>query len=495
MWNLKVLLTVTIVLGTNITLAQQEDTEHQFRSEAETDEDQEQQAAAALEGEQRDGGLQNTVEHEAEPEQKVEKPAAVSDNDPGAEDIEAEQEQKSEEKNKTVSTDQGDGEDSDLIAALKEGAEFKVGARIYGLWMMTDEPLIPTHEFRVSMARIKFSWIQWKIIEAVLKLDADQLIEDADDAAVLRDLYVRVQPLTWLGAQLGQFKRPFSRVELKSRRRLPVINRGAVNDYIVEHLMYGDRDIGMMLTGRLWEKIKLDYALGLFNGMGMNARELGLSGFKDIAGRLNMKPAKWLSLGISGSLKFIEESDLERFIRFDSFNDLDPDEYPDYVNLDSREATLSAFEAEHTWMTGLSWMTGMDLRLKFGKFSVVADGMLGENWWFKKYPFVYGVSLLLSYKHRLKKGWPLWVEPALMGEVLTLLTDWDQWRNRMWQINPGVNLHVGKYVRVMIGGEFTFTQGSESDIDGARYENLWPNEWPGDWFNSKRLLVQLAFSI
>ncbi len=494
MRKFKALVTFTIVLGTNMALAQQEASEGQVPTGTDVVENQEPKPAAI------------------EPEQKAEKePAAATDKDLGTEEGQAEQEQeqeqeqqqqqqqkqekKSEEESTAPSTEVQDDKESDLIAALKEGAEFKVGARLYGLWMMTDEPLRPTHEFRVSMARIKFSWTQWEIIEAVLKLDADQLIEDADDAVLLRDLYVRVQPLTWLGVQMGQFKRPFSRIEIKSRRRFPVINRGGVNDYVVEHLMYGDRDIGMMLTGRLWEKIKLDYAFGVFNGMGMNTRELGLSGFKDVAGRLDLKPAKWLSLGMSGSFKFIEESDLERFIDIDSFRNLDPDEYPDYVNLDSPEATLSAFEAEHRWMTGLSWMAGMDLGLKFGKFSVVADGMLGENWWFKKYPLVYGVSLVLSYKHRLKKGWPLWVEPALMGEVLAILTDWDQWRNRMWQLSPGINLHVGKYVRVMVGGEFNFAEGSESDIDGARYANLWPNEWPGDWIDSKRLLVQLAFSI
>ena len=251
-----------------------------------------------------------------------------------------------------------------------------------------------------------------------------------------------------------------------------------------------------MLEGRLWEKIKLDYSLGVFNGMGMNARDLGMSGFKDIAGRLDTKPTKWLSLGISASLKFVEESDLEQFIDLERLSDSDPENYPEgYTDPTNPDLTLHEFQVEHGWMTGLAWMGGVDLSLKFGKFTLIADGMLGENWWFEKYPYIYGATLVLSYKHRLKEGWPLWVEPVLAGEVLTMLPDWGSWRNRMWQVAPGINLHVGKYVRLMIGGEFTFAEGTEADIDGSRNAGLWPNEWPGDFVDAKRLLVQLAFSI
>jgi hypothetical protein len=393
----------------------------------------------------------------------------------------------------------GDKEERALGALDKEPG-FKIGARLYGMWMMRDEYLQPANEFRVNMARVSFEWTQWKLIEAVIDLDADQLIANAGDTALLRDMYVRVQPLKWLGAQMGQFKRPFSRIEIMSRRRLPVIDRGIANDYIVEHLMYGGRDIGLMLAGRLWDGIRLDYAVGVFNGMGMNTREIGLDGFKDVAARLDLKPAKWLSLGFSGSFKFIEDRDLEHFIDLDDiaaqdFETLDPNDYPEYVDPDDPEVTLTGFKKEHEWMTGMSWMAGMDLSLKFGKFSIAADGMVGENWWFEKYPYVWATSLMVSYKKKLVKGWPLWIEPVVMGEVLTLLTDWSEWRNRMWQVAPGVNLHIGKYVRLMIDGEFTFVEGVESDIDGARWEKLWPNEWPGDWTDSKRLLVQLAFSI
>ena len=44
-------------------------------------------------------------------------------------------------------------------------------------------------------------------------------------------------------------------------------------------------------------------------------------------------------------------------------------------------------------------------------------------------------------------------------------------------------------------GEIIIAEGVESDIDGATWAFLWPNEWPGNWTNKKRLLVQFAFSI
>jgi hypothetical protein len=90
---------------------------------------------------------------------------------------------------------------------------------------------------------------------------------------------------------------------------------------------------------------------------------------------------------------------------------------------------------------------------------------------------------------------PLWLEPAVRGEVLTILTSASEWRTRMWQVAPALNLHIGKHVRLMIDGEFVFAQGTEADLDGSRNDGLWPGEWPGAFSDSRRLMVQLVFEI
>jgi len=379
-------------------------------------------------------------------------------------------------------------EEEKSLGALTEEPGFDVGARLYAMWMLRDELYQPTNEFRVNLARVKLGWTQWNLVEAVVKVDLDQFIQDAGDTVLLRDLYVRVQPWYWLSLKMGQFKKPFSRIELLSRRRFPLIRRGMANDYITEHLLYGDRDVGLMLEGRLWKRAKLDYAVGIFNGMGMNNQELGFDGHKDIAARLESRPVKWLSVGANVSLKLIETEDLPGFVNQDNFAYVEPREYPQgYTAID--------FMAEHEWMTGTAWMAGVDGLVRVGKLQIVVEGTLGENWWFKKYPYVWSAVLMASYKYKLPTKWPLWVEPVVQGEVLTLMPSMDRWRNRMWRVMPGVNLHVGKYVRLMVDGEFLFAQGTESDIDGSRRDGLWPNEWPGAFDDSWRLMVQAAFSI
>ncbi|MBN1654533.1 MAG: hypothetical protein JXA30_12245 [Deltaproteobacteria bacterium] len=379
-------------------------------------------------------------------------------------------------------------DENQYLGALKQEPGLNIGARLYTQWMLRDEPDQPSNEFRINIARFQLTWTQWKLVKAQIELDADQLVEDAGDTALLRDFYVRVQPRYWIGARIGQFKRPFSRVELTSRQTLPFINRGIGNDYITEHLLYGDRDIGLMLEGRLLKQIELDYAIGVFNGMGKNAQEIAPGGSKDIAARLETRPVKWISLGANASFKYLDREDLLGLIDRDNFASVDPREYPNgYSEYD--------FMAEHEWMAGFAWMTGIDAALRVEKLRIVLEGMLGENWWFERYPKIWSALLTLSYKYKLIKGWPLWVEPVFRAEVLTVLRSMDDWRVRMWQLVPGVNLHLGKHVRLMIEGEFVLTQGNEAMIDGSRKDGLWPNEWPGLFADFNRLIVQLAFSM
>jgi hypothetical protein len=376
----------------------------------------------------------------------------------------------------------------DALGALDKEPGFEVGARLGAEWRLQDGAARPRNEFKVSAARLEIGWTQWKLVEASVSIEARHLVDGEGDFSILRDLFVRVQPLYWLGLRMGQFKKPFSRIELMGRGKLPLVDRGMANDYLTEHLMYGDRDIGAMLEGRLVKSIKLDYSIGVFNGMGENAAEISSAGTKDVAARLEAKPARWLSIGVNGSLKIIDEDDLPGFVDRDNFAAVDLEEYPaGYTDAD--------FIREHGWMAGPRWMSGADFALKLGKFRAIAEGMFGEDWWFEKYPYAWSAALTVSYRIRLHHAWPLWLEPAARGEALSLLTDGGEWRTRMWQVAPGISLDIGKHVRLMIDGELTFTEGSESDIDGSRREGLWPNEWPGAFADSKRLLVQLVFSI
>ncbi len=376
-----------------------------------------------------------------------------------------------------------------IVGALKSEPGLRVRSQLAGLFQYQDNSLKPSNEFRISRARIELTWTQWKLISAKVKVEAKELFRGGSLSSILRDVYVRVQPLPEIGLRLGQFKKPFSKSALLSRNTLPFVKRGISNKYISNRLLYGGRDIGAMLEGRLWKEKKLDYKLGIFNGMGRNTTEIGLDGTKDLVARLEAEPVRWFDVGLSASFKFIEKADLPGFVNRNNFLEVEEEEYPfGYSDAD--------FISEHEWMTGVSWMTSADVVFTPNKWRIVAEGMLGENWWFKKYPMIWSALMLVSYKHKLKKGVPLWIEPAIKGETYTFMTsDMKNWRVRLWQLTPAVNLHIGKHVRLMIDGEFVFAQGEESDIDGSRRSGLWPNEFSGDFSDSKRLLVQLAFGI
>lgn len=92
----------------------------------------------------------------------------------------------------------------------------------------------------------------------------------------------------------GQFHKPFGVFELESSTRIRTVERGvrirglpelvgvpAETQYLLSEAGYLGRQVGLMLHGGL---NGLDYAVGIFNGEGANARET--AGTKAYAGRL-----------------------------------------------------------------------------------------------------------------------------------------------------------------------------------------------------------------
>ena len=64
----------------------------------------------------------------------------------------------------------------------------------------------------------------------------------------------------------------------------------------------------------------------------------------------------------------------------------------------------------------------------------------------------------------------------------------------MVELSPGINLHLGKNLRLMVHGRFLLTEGGESAIDEAPYKGFWPGEWPGTFADSKSVFFQLAYA-
>lgn len=127
--------------------------------------------------------------------------------------------------------------------------------------------------------------------------------------AILTDGYLDVELDPALVIRAGQFKKPFSLIELTSNTQILTIERSVrirgledlvgvpgEEQWLVDASMYKGRDIGVMAHGAIGV---LGYAAGVFNGSGANARED--RGSKAYAGRLTYAPAEPLTLGAAVS--------------------------------------------------------------------------------------------------------------------------------------------------------------------------------------------------
>jgi hypothetical protein len=332
--------------------------------------------------------------------------------------------------------------------------------------------------------RAQATWRPADWVKAVLEVEAEQLVQAGTADGMLRDAYIGLTAFPWLEVRAGQFKRPFSRIELLPRRRLTTIDRGLVNRWAVGRLGYGERDVGVALGGRLWDAARLDYAVGVFNGNGAGVLEGDGYGFKDFSARLDARPVRWLSLGLSFSLDTLEDGDLPYLVDPAIFAAVDPAEYPGGYTEDD-------FRTEHAWMVGTSWMSGADVAVRAGGLWLLVEAVFGQNWWFEGRPLTTGVTLLASYEIELSDAWGIRLEPVFRGELVIPRIAFPD--VRIWRAVAGMNLQLGDYVRLMVDGEFTRVEGAEPD-DVTR-DGLWPGEWPGGWEDTSCLLVQLAFDV
>ncbi len=309
-----------------------------------------------------------------------------------------------------------------------------IKARIHTLWEMQhrdtpDDPFTDNvnefkkedieNDFSIKRARFKLIWSPEKWLTAVLHL-GDFNKQDFG-ATLLRDAYIHVSPSQYFEIRVGQFKKSFSRLQLRSFGKLELISRGEGNKLIVDRLRYGDRDLGAQLSGRLINSVKLDYELGVFNGNGPDITERGNS--KDIVARISLEPVKWLDLGTNASFKFFHETENQ-----DKF----------------------------------AWATGGDAVFKVLGFRAHLEGLFGIDHDFRtrnpvlvdNAPLVFSVIGIFSYKHEIVEGnkMSISLEPVFGIEMLEPNTK--VMNDEVMVYSSGFNSYFGKYLRLMIHGEF-----------------------------------------
>ena len=198
----------------------------------------------------------------------------------------------------------------DEIERLKDGEGFlfkpvKVGfgeleiGGLLQLWYSHDE----THgnesgkadSFRLRRSEIMFSGeilpeVAWTVMVDPSKELGFSTGAIDQDTRILQDFLFDLNYIPHHIVSIGQFKLPLTEEGLRSSVMLDTIERSFIGRTFGDH-----RDIGIQVRG-IWEYV--DYWLGIFNGSGQN--QLDVNDYKDISGRIVLKPFKDLEIGISG---------------------------------------------------------------------------------------------------------------------------------------------------------------------------------------------------
>ncbi|MEE8410234.1 MAG: hypothetical protein V3T05_11555 [Myxococcota bacterium] len=234
----------------------------------------------------------------------------------------------------------------------------------------------------------------------------------------IRDGFAELRATKWLRFRMGQFKKPFGRLQLMSKRRLPLWRRGLTNKRIVRTFGFGDRHPGFMLHGRVGE---LGYAVGLFNPL--NAASSPSDIARDGAARVTYRLSKSIRLGASGSLRYDD-------VDYNMLKPEDPRPRED------------------------KWAAGIDGRLRAGILDLVAETIWAQDFATSAGPEHLGAVVYAVLRFELDDDIEL--RPVLKGEIL----DHNLYKTGdiAWSVTAGLNVHLRKWLRVMVQGEYLRSQ-------------------------------------
>jgi hypothetical protein len=117
---------------------------------------------------------------------------------------------------------------------------------------------------------------------------------DVASQTPIKDAFARFDGPFATRLQAGHFKAPFSARQLESSWKLPLVDRGLVNDYLVKDNELGGRRLGATAGVRPW-KGQLEVVGGVFAGERSSLG--GEHRAEDLAARVSARPWKPLELG------------------------------------------------------------------------------------------------------------------------------------------------------------------------------------------------------
>jgi len=314
-----------------------------------------------------------------------------------------------------------------------------------------DDPTTPDknegvvdNSFEIRRARLalRAQFADW--IAGRLQLDA------AASTSILRDAYLDLGFDPGFELRFGQFKKPFSRIQLISSSVFPMIERGirirGVGqrglDNSLEDLKFSERDIGIMAFGNFKDVFGKDtavgYQIGVFNGAGRNVVPDTNDG-KLVNGRLIVAPAKGLEFAVSASNNTLNG---------------------DPLSTDSTNVQAFGFDAQYrpNPNSGI-WLIGeVDFADNFDR---ATGGFLNGD----DTASLLGFTVIAAYRYPLDTHKRLVaVEPAFRIDRTDPDTDKDE--DAAVLITPGLNLYFHKSVRLMFNYDFVLFQ-DDRDTESA----------------------------
>ena len=181
-------------------------------------------------------------------------------------------------------------------------AEITLTGRVHTQFNSTSVAGQPASQFLIRQARLA---VEIEISDLVSgKVEPDF----GEGNIALKDAYVRLTFDPAFRATFGQFKRPFDLFQLTSSTEILVVERaGGIGgldscngpgsicslSQFSEKLSYSDRDIGVMLDGRVAQG-RVQFMAAMFNGAGANKPDE--NGARSFGGRLAVSPVEDLSI-------------------------------------------------------------------------------------------------------------------------------------------------------------------------------------------------------
>ena len=282
----------------------------------------------------------------------------------------------------------------------KKAPEVEVGLRVIGGFRYRKDELDDeaNYGFHARQVRASLKLKLGKRLFTRLSAEFTDGIGSGSGVRFLRTAVLEYRQSKALRLTFGRYKRPFSYLQLQSAAELPVLDRGLMNNVLVEESAWGDRGIGAMASGKV-KALKLGWAFSLSNPSPDTLSTAGL----DTILRLTWSPSDMFTFGVNGGNK--------------------------YLDFDQRRKHFQAI--------------GGDISFNLGGLAWQLEGAVADLPWRDSVGF--GATSLLSYTHRITKH--LQLQPVVFAEYADANSEYG--RNESVRLQGGINAIIREQLRIM----------------------------------------------